>query len=272
MKQGNWPIIKSKIEKEDRIIFQDIDKSTLNDYDKRRIIFNYLCENMEYDYLLLIDILLRLAKSKDDIDNYLRDTNITNPNLIRYVHYRYENKEYRRKRNPIDELLNAINNHTGVCNSISQYYKLLLEHNGIYSVCVICDNMLPINHQVTLVYNQDTDTYSFDDVTTAIMSRGVREKCFDYDLETAKEINQGKRSVGYLTNVKLDEYSGFGVILRTEAINYYVGRTDESYLQYGLEKNGNMKLPDNIISNKRRRGEDDENTYRYKKSWEDRGL
>lgn len=272
MKIGNWTYLKERIKQDDSIIFQGIDKSSLSAYEKRRRIFDYLCDNTEYDYLLFIDILLRLVKSTKDIEDYLRETNVTNPNIIRYIYHRYNNRLFHRKRDPAEELQNMITEHTGVCNAIAQYYKLLLEHNGIYSVCVICDNMLPKNHQMNMVYDDETDTYSFDDVTTAVLSKDLREKCFDYDLESAKEINQGIRTVGFLSGNNLKEFNAFGVILRTEVINYYLGREDDSYLRYSLEKNENIQLPSNIKSKKRRRGEDDENSYRYKKSGEDRGL
>lgn len=273
MERGNWNYIKRRLDEEDSLIFQDIDKSTLTDYDKRRKIFDYLCDNLEYDYLLYIDILLKLAKSKQDIDDYFKKYSTDSTNLKRYVYHRFYTGEYHKVRNPFKELLFVMNKHIGVCNSISQYYKLLLEYNDIYSVCVICDNNTPKNHQVTLVYDQDTDSYSFDDVSTAVISKILRDKCFDYDLRTAKDINQGIHPVGYLNDSHLKEYQGFGVILRTEVINYYVGKeNDDSYLKYGLEANGNITLPDNIISKKRRRGEDNENTYRYKKSWEDRRM
>lgn len=272
MKIGNWTHLREKIKQDDSIIFQGVDKSTLSAYDKRKRIFDYLSDNAQYDYLLFIDILLKVAKSVDDIENYIRENNVTNPNIIRYIYHRYNNKLFHRKRDPAEELQKMITNHTGVCNSIAQYYKLLLEHNGIYSVCVICDNMLPKNHQINLIYDDETDTYSFDDVTTAILSHESRDKCFDYDLESAKDIKQGIRTVGYLSGNTFKEFDAFGVILRTEAIYYYLGRTDTSYLKYGLEKDGNFSLPNNIISRKKRRGDDDESTYRYKKPGQDRGL
>ena len=118
-----------------------------------------------------------------------------------------------------------------------------------------------------MVYSKDNDTYSFDDISTAIISKELKDKCFDYDLDSAKEINQGLRPVSYLSNIKVKEFDSFGVILSSEIINYYVGRSDKGYLIYGLENNSNVTLPDNIISRKKHRGEHNENTYRYKKSW-----
>ena len=267
MKQGNWNYIKEKIQEEDNNIFEGFNKTNLNDYEKRKIIFNYLCSNITYDYIAYIDILLKRVRSKEEVDEYIKEKRITDDRLIRLIYNRYEIKDYIKRRSPVEELLNTIDNHEGLCNSISQYYKLLLEYNDIYSVCVICDNLSLRNHQINLVYSKDNDTYSFDDISTAITSKELKDKCFDYDLDTAKEINQGIRPVSYLSNIKAKEFDSFGVILSSEIINYYIGRKDNSYLIYGLENNSNVTLPDNIISRKKHRGEHNENTYRYKKSW-----
>ena len=158
MKQGNWNYIKEKIQEEDNNIFEGFNKTNLNDYEKK-IIFNYLCSNITYDYIAYIDILLKIVRSKEEVDKYIKEKRITDPRLIRLIYIRYEIKDYIKRRNPVEELLNTIDNHEGLCNSISQYYKLLLEYNDIYSVCVICDNLSHRNHQINLVYSKDNDIF-----------------------------------------------------------------------------------------------------------------
>lgn len=111
----------------------------LSDYEKRSIIFDYLTNELSYDFELLDKI----------IDCEINKTKIT--------------------RNPAQELFDVINTNKGICNSISQYYKLLLEQVGIKSHCLICDDGTEIKHQLTLVYDKDNDIFSFDDVTSVIV-------------------------------------------------------------------------------------------------------
>ena len=58
MKQANWIEIKEKLKQEDKLIFKGINKNNLDDYEKRKIIFDYLCDNLTYDYDLIVDIFL----------------------------------------------------------------------------------------------------------------------------------------------------------------------------------------------------------------------
>ncbi len=53
----------------------------------------------------------------------------------------------------------------GICNSLAVVYKLLLEKAGIYAMCVCVKG-----HMIDLVQNDDY-TFSFDDVTKAIMKK-----------------------------------------------------------------------------------------------------
>lgn len=264
MKQGNWEEIIELIKEDDNRIFQDVNKKELTEYEKRKAIFDYLCNNTKYDFESFIDLLLKMVKNRSEIDDYIRSNNIADKNMIDLIYKRFDCGEFKKERNPIRELITMINTHIGICNSIAQYYKLLLEYNGIYSACVICDNMLPRNHQINLVLDNETSTYSFDDVTTAVISKNLKDKCFDYDLDSARDINQGIRPVGFLMRDNNNLFNSFGVILSSSLINYYVGRNDNSYLKYGLELDNNITLPKNIISRKKYRGDEDESTYRHK--------
>lgn len=263
---GNWNEISKKIEEEDKKIFENIDKEELSNYEKRKIIFDYLCNNIDYDYGKLIDIYLMNLHVKDDdyikkidfIEQYLEDNNLKNLGLNKALNEKRKEKSPTIGRDLAQELIDTIYNKKGICNSISQYYKLLLEHNNIYSACVICDNLNLRNHQINLVYDDDTDTYSFDDITSAIINITDKDKCFDYDYDTANELKQGLRPVGFILNMKSEDkeldqiFDSFGVILNTSVINNYVGKeNDYSYLRYNLEEGNNIRLPDNLRSVKR---------------------
>lgn len=75
-------------------IFFGLDKENMSDYEKRKIIFNYICEHGIYDFKKL--------------------ENISGPRDI------------------IDELYMALDEKPAICSAFSQYYKLLLEKVGIF--------------------------------------------------------------------------------------------------------------------------------------------
>ena len=181
-----WEDIQDSVEIAIKQIFKDKPIYTLSDYERRKIIFEHLTKTLEYDF----DHLNALKRAQANNEKISRD--------------------------PTQELLSVINADYGICNGISQYYKLLLERIGIKAHCVICDDTTEINHQMVLVYNQETDTYSFDDVTGVIVGRGTNEEYFDYDVETANKYGQGLKSIF--------EERCF-VILPEEYINFVVKRT-----------------------------------------------
>ncbi len=263
MDHCNWQEVKEKLDKENAIIFQNYNINNLSDYEKRKIIFDYLCNNLTYDYDKLID--LYLSNLKKDLENkdkstvyeyiekFLKGNNIYSEELFDLIKYKISNNLINTTVDYHKDLEKVMDEHIGICNSISQYYKLLLDRNNIYSVCVICDNMLPRNHEVNLVYDKEKDSYSFDDITTVVTNKNLKELCFDYDLEDAKKINQGIRPIGYLSKNAFSEEinNSFGVIFDTNTLNYIVGREDNSHLKYGLEINNNIMLPKNIASIKK---------------------
>ena len=116
----------------------------------------------------------------------------------------------------------------GICNSISQYYKLLLEEVGIYSLCVICDDTTDVNHQLNLVYDEDNDTYSFDDITSVIVKKGDANQYFDYNLENANSYGQGK---------KPNQADELWTVWPTSIINFVVGKNDNWHLKYSSVEN-----------------------------------
>ena len=161
MEVGNWNQIKNKLQDKINEIFKDCDLDSLSNYKKRKMVFEHLCSELSYDFDLLTGIR----------ENAINKTRIT--------------------RNPYLELASVIDYNVGICNAISQYYKLLLEQLGINCYCVICTDGTEVPHQLCLIYNEETGAYSLDDVTSVLVNRGTVEQFFDYDLDVAKEFNQG---------------------------------------------------------------------------------
>lgn len=183
---GDWQLIEEKLEQMLNTIFNGYDMDALSSYEKRKIIFEYLTNNLEYDYDLL---------------GKIRDFHV-NKNKV--------------TRNSILELYSVMNNKKGICNAISQYYKLLLEKVGIKSHCVICDDSTEVKHQLNLVYDEQTGMYSFDDVTSVIVGRGTTDEYFDYDLGFANSVGQGNKEL--MSGRKF-------LILTEEYINYLVNKS-----------------------------------------------
>ncbi len=198
--------LENKLSQDIEAIFEFYDISSLSSYEKREIIFNYLTENIEYDY----DFLERIRE---------REINKENVNL---------------SRNPAQELLDVIYYKKGVCNGISQYYKLLLEEVGIKSHCVICDDGTEVNHQLNLVYDDTNRTYSFDDVTSVIVGRGTKTDFFDYDVAHANKLNQGNKDIFHGENFFL---------LPETYVDYLIGRSKVISPM--------IKLPNNVAPHKK---------------------
>ena len=196
--------LEKKISQTIKIIFMDYDMDSLSKYERREIIFDYLTSELSYNFSLLEKIREReLNKSEVTLT-----------------------------RNPRQELLDVIYTKNGICNGISQYYKLLLEEVGIESYCVICDDGTEVKHQLNLVHDEESNSYSFDDVTSVIVGRGTKQDYFDYDVESANKLNQGTKPV-------YEDRNYF--ILPETYVNYLIGR-DKS-ISPEIEK-----LPKNIKS------------------------
>lgn len=200
----DWNSIKDNLIKTINTIFANYDINQLSCYEKRRIIYEYLANTLSYDYDTL-----------DKINDFKKTGNPV-------------------ARNNIQELYNVMYNKKGLCNAISQYYKLLLEQVGIKAYCVICDDGTLVKHQLNLVYDDDNDSYSFDDVTSVIVQRGDISDFFDYDIAFANSVNQGK---------KIIMNSHYFFVLPEDLINYLVKRKESL-----CEKL--VYLPDNIVSKK----------------------
>ena len=59
-----WSEVEEKLNELNNKIFEGIDKTALSDYEKRKIIFEYLCNNLEYDFDALTDMILNSKKLK----------------------------------------------------------------------------------------------------------------------------------------------------------------------------------------------------------------
>ncbi len=169
-------------------IFAEVEVDSMSQYQKRQVIFSYLCDSVQYDFSLL--------------DKIAENERITEGRL-------------RNRRCPVEELHKAVFDNVGICSSISQYYKLLLEQVGISSYCVVCDNGMPVKHQIAMVYDESSNSYSFDDVTSVIVGLGNKSDFFDYDISKANRNGQGKAPV-------IDNQNF--VILAEEYIDYLVDR------------------------------------------------
>ncbi len=169
-------------------IFAEVEVDSMSQYQKRQAIFSYLCDSVQYDFSLL--------------DKIAENERITEGRL-------------RNRRSPVEELHKAVFDNVGICSSISQYYKLLLEQVGISSYCVVCDNGMPVKHQIAMVYDESSNSYSFDDITSVIVGLGNKSDFFDYDISKANRNGQGKAPV-------IDNQNF--VILAEEYIDYLVDR------------------------------------------------
>lgn len=159
MEKGNWNEIEPKLVSKINEIFKDKDISKLSKYEIRKTIFEYLCDTLKYDYELLE-----------------RVQNNTNRELYK-------------------EFESVMDNNIGICNAISQYYILLLEEVGIKSKYVLCDDGLVGGHALTLVYDEEHDVYSLDDITSVIVGRGDKNRFFDYSLSMGNIYGQGNKEI-----------------------------------------------------------------------------
>lgn len=212
MKISNWDYVNKELDKLFLEIFKNIKVNTLDSYTKRKMIFDYLCSNINYDFSLLEKIKQnQIGQNKTPRDPYL-------------------------------EVESVLKYKKGICNAIAQVYKFLLEKAGIYSLCVICDDGTDVNHQLNLVYDEELDLFSFDDITSVIVNRGTTIDFFDYDMEDANKFNQGCKPIFN------DKY---WMYLPTDYINLIFGRKDSSYLKYDYEITDVFEIPKNIFSQKK---------------------
>lgn len=174
-------------------IFDNKDLKQLSNLEKRLEIYMYLVNHIKYDYLLL---------------------------------------ETRKKRGPVNnyqEIVDVLTKDTGICSSISQVYKLLLEKINIESICFCCNDTTEIFHQILLV--KENNSYSFDDITSVIVGRNDLFNCFGYDVSYANMVH------------KQTDFFG----LPSEIIDAIIGRKTKKYNERKNQE-GFVLLPANILS------------------------
>lgn len=273
-----WNEVSDELKIIDSKIFDGVDKSTLSDYEKRKMIFEYLCNNLKYDFDMLTDMLLLSFNVTEEIDldelskmdlmtqyslldSELSKKEITHDSdMIFQIMRRIKVGEYKKGNSGIESVKKVFEQGVGLCNSDSQVYKMLLELNGIYSVVVFCDNNELRLHSINLVYDIDSDSYSFDDISTYTAAKSyldvTPDMSFDYDLEYAYNVLHQGGLPKKETQKNLFEKDGKYMedkkcfyIYSSDVINFYFGKPyDEWYKQFDLEKNDNIMLPDNIVS------------------------
>lgn len=91
---SNWNEIEPLIEKMISAIFDNNDYHNLSIYERRRKIYDHLCDTLEFDEEELLS----------------------------------SNKKIKK------QIMNVLNNHKGVCNSISYIYKILLEESNYMKI------------------------------------------------------------------------------------------------------------------------------------------
>lgn len=229
--ENNTKKIDEILDKKISEIFKNSDYNQISKFKRRKMIFDYLVENLEYDYELLTEI------------------------------YDYKSRNYK------SEIMSGLNegkknkNNKGLaaCNGISYAYKLLLERVGIESI-LIASNIevddakflenLDINHirkgengkyklghMFILVKNED-GSFSFDDPTGNIMHKSEDINWFNYELNECAEKGQV-------------DIQGFG----SDFLYYFIDKekpeTDRRLeMKLQEKKDGFLSLPQNIKSYK----------------------
>lgn len=286
-----------------KVIFSNINMDTLSDYEKRKMIFKFLCENHKFCYDDYYDKILNNfyysnAKSFLDLDEknsylharafaakvenedmeldfntnlssyysdnpekteemlkkYLEDNDSYSDKLYNAVLNRLKSGKFNMTYNVYDETSKLILDQVTGNGEIDCVYKSLLEMNDIYALRVICSsNNSPIDQDVCLVYDSETEKFSFDDITSYLYGVGSLEDCFDYDLEDAKKLGQGNRAP--LAFCSMTNEDSFGVALSSFSNGILPIDREKLpwYESFGVEKEGESiyQLPENIMSKKK---------------------
>lgn len=150
-----WDIYESVIIEKLNEIFKDEDYHNLSLYERRKKIYDYLYDSLEFDL--------------EELNNNSEDA--------------------------IKQIEDVLVNNRGICNSISYVYKVMLEKVGIYSMVLFCMDeedkhtiVLADNGNGSLSFD-DVSVAIYSKKVKGIKTS--REDRFDYDLDDAKVMNQG---------------------------------------------------------------------------------
>lgn len=266
-----WTEVEKKLNEIDNEIFEGVDKSTLSDYEKRKKIFEYLCNNLEYDFDMLTDMILNSVKNvyKIDLDSIARRdimtqydlvTNMLKENGKEYdsetvfqIMRRLKAGQYKHSYGPADSLKKIFDQGVGLCNSDSYVYKALLDMNGIYSTVVFCDNQMERSHAVCFVYDKEDDTYSIDDISSYTASHTYNKEVttdifFDYDLEyAATTFNQDYKFKNSFRASKFGERD-FNVYNTADVYDLFGRPRSMLDKSEKIETSGIVTIPNDIVS------------------------
>ena len=159
--------VRKKIKRDLREIFEEYVPETMSNFDKRKVVYDYMVNNFEYN-------------------TYLYDTII----------YRMKHKDGTYRPHRATELADTVFNHRGISHSLAQYYKLALEDLGIPTYYVTYMGKDGIIRGLNLVYDKNNSKYpfSFDDVALGIINKDST-KYFNYDLKKANYFDQGTERI-----------------------------------------------------------------------------
>lgn len=286
-----------------RIIFSNINMDTLSDYEKRKMIFDFLCNNHKFSYEDYYDKILNSfcygnvktfldldeknsylharafaakvenedmeldfntnlssyysdnpEKTEEMLKKYLEDNDCYSDKLYNSVLDRLKSGKFNITYNVFDETAKLILEQLASNGEIDCVYKSLLELNDIYALRVICSsNNSPIDHGICLVYDSETEKFSFDDITSYLYGVAPIEDCFDYDLEDAKKLGQGNRTPRAFCSMTNDDTFGLAISSFSNGILPVDREKLPWYESFGVEKENEYayQLPENIKSKKK---------------------
>lgn len=162
MRDLSWNFVNKRIDDLYSSIFENYNLFEMSAMQKREIIFDYIVNNIKYDFELLTRI-------KNAI-------NCRNFKLC--------------PRSNHNEFSDVLYNSIGICNTITQFYMLLLEKAGIYAQQICSSDGSEVVHAYAIVQSS-TGYFSFDDPTSVIVKRGSKDDFFNYTIEEAYSNNQG---------------------------------------------------------------------------------
>ena len=190
-----------------------------------------------------IDNNLTKYENRKQIYNHLIKTKLYDYEYFEGILKNYHEKDVKKRfaRNPKKEFLSPLITNKGICNGFAQIYKLLLEKVGIYSICINC--MIKhgnefVGHQLNLVYDEESNTFSFDDVTFGIIKH--TNEYFDYDNPEELEEMQGLKPI----------YKDIKWMILDEEVIYNFAKRENSLIRSPIKiKKINITSEEDFIEN-----------------------
>lgn len=193
-------------------------------------------------------------KTEEMLKKYLEDNDSYSDKLYNSVLDRLKSGKFNITYNVFDETAKLILEQLASNGEIDCVYKSLLEMNDIYALRVICSSSnSPIDQGICLVYDSESEKYSFDDITSYLYGVGSIEDCFDYDLEDAKKLGQGNRAPMAFSSMSNEDTFGLAISSFSNGILPVNREKLPWYESFGIEKENEhvFQLPENIKSKKK---------------------